>query len=956
MNLDAAIKKRFSCRAYKKGKLTELQIREILNAARHAPSPKNRQPWRFVVLQGKSKDDFLKFIHNSFTDKPMTYFYEEKLNEFNSEKETYRIMEQADAIILVFNAYPSVEILGKDDFLFDCANIQAIGAAIQNMILKATELEIGSLWICDIFTSYQQICQKYFDKGQLIAAVAFGYPLDNMSRTNRKSLDDLIVKAQNLNSKNLIWVGPRESDISDCRNLFLGSVTIFGSNQNGNVSYCKENSVRIDHNVPGCVDDSFWINGLKNLKNKYPHSKILYYNSEFGYRIDNELKKDVVCCNSLSLLKMLDDKTTMRKAFSSLVPVVPFQELTYSNSFDLSALFLNVSKLIFQDNYSSGGYGTHVLDINALNADRFIGKTFMVSPYFEKSISVNVHLIIGNKDILYFPGSIQIIQEIEHKLIYLGADYIAFQTISVSEKNKLKNYAVKLGKYLQKIDYRGVVGFDFLITKDEIMFVEVNARFQASTPLLNIALKKNNLPSIQEMQLAAFFDYDLPVQDDIDSMFVPYSMISYIEGTWNKPYALLNDAEDVSEIDKLFLDGFSKHEHIHKNAYLFKMIFNTNCSSITPDYTVDIYENLLDIKDDFFTAIINKERLETKISLLNQGVKISDTAKKQIEDTGKIRNAVFSAVDLTIFDSLHINCPRKLKFSNFTPWKIDINKDGKLAIFYYNNEISNVVLDLDDIYCDNLIKSDVKFSDVCFWATDRLRIHHSLSCCMKNQGIGCKFCEVPESNRCITIDDILYVTDFYIEHANTFRHFLIGGGSEPREIECKNILKIVKHIREKSEKDIYVMSLPPKNLNILKEYYEAGVTEIGFNIELFDPNVALRYMPGKGKITRQEYFSTLEEAVKYWGRTGKVRSLMIVGLESESNLLQGIQELCKIGVMPILSVFRPIPGTDTENIVPPSNRFLRNVYKKGTMICNEFSLHLGPECPSCQNNTLSLPF
>ena len=447
-----------------------------------------------------------------------------------------------------------------------------------------------------------------------------------------------------------------------------------------------------------------------------------------------------------------------------------------------------------------------------------------------------------------------------------------------------------------------------------------------------------------------FRSSDLPMQYEIDSLSVPYSMISYIEGTWNKPFTLLNNAEDIREIYRLFKDGFSMHEYIHKNAYLFKIIFNTNCTSITPDYKVNIYENLLDIKDDFFSAIISKEHLETKISLLNQGVKISNKAKKQIEHMGKIRNAVFSAVDLTIFDSLQVNCPQKIKFSDFTPWEIDINKKGELRLFYYNYEISDVVLDLEDTYCNNLIKSDTKFSDVCFWATDRLRIHHNLSCCMKQQGVGCKFCEVPASNRSISIDDILYVVDFYLEHANTFRHFLIGGGSEPCDIEYKNILKIARHIREKSTKDIYVMSLPPKNMNILKEYYEAGVTEIGFNIELFDQNTALKYMPGKGKITRQEYFKALEEAVKYWGKTGKVRSLMIVGLESESYLLQGIQELCKIGVMPILSVFRPVPGTDTENIVTPSNYFLLNIY------CKEFSLHLGPECSSCQNNTLSLPF
>lgn len=176
MNLDIAIKERYSCRTYKSKELTESQIHTILNAARHAPSPKNRQPWRFVVLRQKDKGDFLKKIHNPFSNNSTKYLYEKKLNEFNSEKETYRIMKEADSVILVFNAYSSNEVLGKEDKLFDCANIQAIGAAIQNMILKATDLGIGSLWICDIFACYQQVCEDYYKEGQLIAAIALGYP------------------------------------------------------------------------------------------------------------------------------------------------------------------------------------------------------------------------------------------------------------------------------------------------------------------------------------------------------------------------------------------------------------------------------------------------------------------------------------------------------------------------------------------------------------------------------------------------------------------------------------------------------------------------------------------------------------------------------------------------------------------------------------------------------------
>lgn len=956
MELDIAIKERYSCRTYNSKELTESQIHTILNAARHAPSPKNRQPWRFVVLRQKGKEDFLKKIHNFFSENSPEYLYEKKLNEFNSEKETYRIMKEADSVILVFNAYSSSEVLGKEDKLFDCANIQAIGAAIQNMTLKATDLGIGSLWICDIFTCYQQVCENYYKEGQLIAAIALGYPTDINVKTTRKPLDELIIKNPEPKDNNLIWVGPRESDIYDCSNLFQASITIFGSNCSGNISYCKKNGVRIDHNIPECIDNSFWIDGLRKLKEKYPNSKILYYNNEFAYNLTDDLKKDVICCNELSLIKMINNKPVMRMAFSELVPIVPFQELTYSNNLDLSSLFSNKSMLIFQENNSSGGYGTHVVNIAVNNLEQFIGKTLMVSPYIENSVSVNVHIIIGHNTILYFPGSIQIISNLNNKLIYLGADYIAFQSLSSKKRNRLNCYVKKLGEYLRDLGYKGILGFDFLITKDEVMFVEVNPRFQASTPLLNAALKVKGLPSMQEMQMAAFMDKDLPSQSRIDTVLVPYSMISYIDSTWNKPYALLKRIHEINEIEMLFEDGFSQNEEIQKNAYLFKMVFNTNCVSVNADYKVDIYENLIDIKDDFYKAIMNKEKLETKISLLNQGIIISEKAKKQIENLGKIRNAVFSAVDITIYESLHINCPKRLKFSDFTPWTIDVNNAGILTLFYYDNEISNVTLDLEDIYCNNLIQSNVKFSDVCFWATDRLRIHHNLSCCMKNQGIGCKFCEVPASSQSISIEDILYVVDFYLEKANTFRHFLIGGGSEPREYEYRNILKIVKHIREKSTKDIYVMSLPPKDISVLKMYYEAGVTEIGFNIEIFDQYVATNYMPGKGAISRQEYLTALNEAVKYWGNTGKVRSLMIIGLESENSLLQGIRELCQIGVMPILSVFRPIPGTETENIVPPSNQFLQKIYEKGTMICEEFSLHLGPECSFCQNNTLSLPF
>ena len=52
--------------------------------------------------------------------------------------------------------------------------------------------------------------------------------------------------------------------------------------------------------------------------------------------------------------------------------------------------------------------------------------------------------------------------------------------------------------------YRGICGFDYIQTKSQLLFLECNPRFQASTYLLNLTLEKEGLPSIQELNYMAF--------------------------------------------------------------------------------------------------------------------------------------------------------------------------------------------------------------------------------------------------------------------------------------------------------------------------------------------------------------------------------------------------------------------------------------------------------------------
>lgn len=148
---------------------------------------------------------------------------------------------------------------------------------------------------------------------------------------------------------------------------------------------------------------------------------------------------------------------------------------------------------------------------------------------------------------------------------------------------------------------------------------------------------------------------------------------------------------------------------------------------------------------------------------------------------------------------------------------------------------------------------------------------------------------------------------------------------------------------------------PPRNLETLRKLKAAGATELAMNMEVWDEALARRWMPGKSAISRERYLEALEFASGLWGKTGAVRSAFIVGLEPEESLLEGVERVCRAGAAPILSVFRPIPGTECGAIVPPENRRLLSIYEKAVLICRRYGLAPGPACVPCQNNTLSMP-
>lgn len=188
MNTLEAITTRRSIRKFRNTPLPEGSLHTILTAATQAPSGKNRQPWNFVVVKGDKRDEMAEIMRKGI------HKMKEQGEDIGSSERSADIMEQAPVTVFVFNPYglhPWLPHSIKQSFE-NIVDVQSVGASIQNMLLSAQELGIGSLWICDVFYAYEELSSWLGEKGQMVAAVSLGYPDESPNARSRKSITEVI--------------------------------------------------------------------------------------------------------------------------------------------------------------------------------------------------------------------------------------------------------------------------------------------------------------------------------------------------------------------------------------------------------------------------------------------------------------------------------------------------------------------------------------------------------------------------------------------------------------------------------------------------------------------------------------------------------------------------------------------------------------------------------------------
>ncbi len=151
---------RRSIRHYERKEIPNEILNKILEAGRQAPSAANRQPLHFIVVTDDHiKKELSKGLFNRFIkDSPLT---------------------------IVGCATTGDRLTGK-------WSIVDTTIALQNMVIAAWAMGIGSCWIGDFKEEKVKELLQIHNKWKVVAIIPFGYPAEQPKTRKKKRITELV--------------------------------------------------------------------------------------------------------------------------------------------------------------------------------------------------------------------------------------------------------------------------------------------------------------------------------------------------------------------------------------------------------------------------------------------------------------------------------------------------------------------------------------------------------------------------------------------------------------------------------------------------------------------------------------------------------------------------------------------------------------------------------------------
>ncbi len=228
MELMECIKGRRSTRAFNGRKVSRDDVTAVIKAGIAAPSKGNCQIWEFVAVSGDKKREMdermLALVRTDLipsmslgeaaTTRENAAFAKADRRHRQYESEiSGRLSPTAppfrqfivEGTFTFFSAPVAILVFVDEVFAKDLPHILSVGAAVENMLLTATALGLGSCWIGGVwrYTPVLRTLLGIPESKRLLSSVALGYPDEHASintyKAGRDGMEEFVR-----------WVGPAD--------------------------------------------------------------------------------------------------------------------------------------------------------------------------------------------------------------------------------------------------------------------------------------------------------------------------------------------------------------------------------------------------------------------------------------------------------------------------------------------------------------------------------------------------------------------------------------------------------------------------------------------------------------------------------------------------------------------------------------------------------------------------
>jgi uncharacterized radical SAM superfamily protein len=345
-----------------------------------------------------------------------------------------------------------------------------------------------------------------------------------------------------------------------------------------------------------------------------------------------------------------------------------------------------------------------------------------------------------------------------------------------------------------------------------------------------------------------------------------------------------------------------------------------------------------------------------KLDLYCKGMHVDESCFIE-EDGGRqimrTRAGLGSGLELILPGGMWTNVPVVEDFAKASPYTLR-RRNGMYWISRDGEDVHQVRLSPRPEWYDQSTSSGKPMTRVGTLQGTYLGVYPAKVCdfwLRKPEKTNCKFCSVGlnlgvDDATDKSVDEVLEVVRA-ARRLSGITYVDFNTGHYDAETYLDILEPYIRRIKAESRLLVGVQTPPHQDLSRYDRLRAMGVNRVSFCFEIFDRDRFREICPGKHDyygldryLDAIRYCATLGDrgpSAEPWVTNGEI----IAGLEPPESSIRAIEWMTSVGAIPTVCVFRPLRGTDYEDLPPPDTEALVPVFRRLYESCMEHGLTIG---------------